>query len=69
VDRREQKKQAAQHEAEMLRQLRSSQGVAETKEDRRRDREREALADSYDGFDMRVRACVDVRQICNRSSC
>lgn len=48
VDRREQKKTAAVHEAELMRRVRESQGITETHEDRQRDRNRQALAESFD---------------------
>eukprot|EP00803_Ostreobium_quekettii_P009736 evm.model.scf_555EXC.5 EVM.evm.TU.scf_555EXC.5 scf_555EXC:31950-37019(+) len=54
IDRREQKKGAAQHEKELLQKLRSAAGLKETKESRKLDREREKAADKYDGFDMKT---------------
>ncbi|KAK9817009.1 hypothetical protein WJX72_008215 [[Myrmecia] bisecta] len=54
IDRREQKKQAAEQEKELLRKLREAQGIAETKEDRKRDRDRDLVADLYDKADMKV---------------
>eukprot|EP00884_Botryococcus_braunii_P016864 jgi/Botrbrau1/3861/Bobra.0183s0086.1 len=54
IDRREQKKQAAEFEKEVMRKMRESQGIAETKEDRKADRERARAADAYDGFDRRI---------------
>lgn len=53
-DRREQKKAAAQLQAEAMRRMRAAAGEGETQETRRQERAREALADVYDGFDMRV---------------
>ncbi|KAK9802687.1 hypothetical protein WJX73_005873 [Symbiochloris irregularis] len=53
MDRREQKKLSAEHKAQLLRKMRESQGVKETREDRARDRERASLADVYETFDMR----------------
>lgn len=54
VDRREQKKTAAVHEAELMRRVRQSQGIVETQEDRQRDRNRQALAESFDQANNRV---------------
>jgi len=56
VDRREQKKQAAAHEADLMRQLRVSQGIAETREDRQRSRNLQAAADAYDHANNKVDA-------------
>lgn len=54
VDRREQKKEAAAHEAELLRKVREKQGVQETQEDRQRDRNRQAFAEGYERANMKV---------------
>ncbi|KAL4421083.1 hypothetical protein ABPG77_001378, partial [Micractinium sp. CCAP 211/92] len=57
IDRREQKKTAAEAEADMLRRKREQTGtpsIRETAEDRARDRQRRDYADKYDGADMRV---------------
>lgn len=54
VDRREQKKQAASHEAELLRKVREAQGIKETREDRQRDRNRQALAEGYERSSMKM---------------
>ncbi|EFN60128.1 hypothetical protein CHLNCDRAFT_56582 [Chlorella variabilis] len=54
IDRREQKKTAAESEAEILRRQRQQAGVRETAEDRERDRVRRDYADKYEGADMRV---------------
>lgn len=55
VDRREQKKTAAAHEAVLMRRVRESHGITETHEDRQRERNRQALADSYDQANNKVR--------------
>ena len=55
VDRREQKKLAAAHEAALMRRVRESQGLTETREDRQRDRNRQALAESFDQANNKVR--------------
>ena len=55
IDRREQKKQLVSLERDSLRRARAAAGIEETTETRRQEREREKLADQYDGFDMRVR--------------
>lgn len=54
IDRREQKKQSAQHEADSMRKIREAAGIVETNEMRRHDKARERLADQYDKADMRV---------------
>ncbi len=54
MDRREQKKQAAAHEADLMRKLRESQGIAETREDRQRSRNLQAAADAYDHANNKV---------------
>eukprot|EP00887_Chlorella_sp_A99_P003990 scaffold11.g3990.t1 len=54
IDRREQKKVAAESEAELLRRMRREAGIEETAEDRQRDKARAAYADKYEGGDMRV---------------
>ncbi|KAI7836834.1 hypothetical protein COHA_009335 [Chlorella ohadii] len=54
IDRREQKKSAAEVEADMQRRKREQDGVRETAEDRARDRRRKDYADKYEGADMRV---------------
>ncbi|KAK9864816.1 hypothetical protein WJX84_003059 [Apatococcus fuscideae] len=51
VDRREQKKSSAAHENELLRKMREAQGLSETHEDRKRDRERGRAAEKYDELD------------------
>lgn len=55
VDRREQKKAAAGHEAELLRKVREAQGVRETQADRQRDRNRQAFAEGYERANMKAR--------------
>ncbi|BDA42638.1 probable elongation factor G, mitochondrial at C-terminar half [Coccomyxa sp. Obi] len=54
VDRREQMKAAAAHQQDVLKKMRQSAGVVETKEDRQRDRDRKLAAETYDDFDKRV---------------
>lgn len=54
IDRREQKKQAAAVERDMLVKLRGAAGIAETTEMRAMARAREERADKYEGFDMNV---------------
>lgn len=55
VDRREQKKVAAQHEKEIRAELRRKAGAGESlEEDDLADKKKAAAADSYDAFDMRV---------------
>ncbi len=57
IDRREQKKRAAEFEADMLRKSRLAMGLAvDTLETRNADMARANMADRYDGVDMRVRA-------------
>lgn len=58
IDRREQKKQLVSLERDSLRRSRAAAGIEETTETRRQEREREKLADQYDGFDMRVRGDI-----------
>lgn len=53
IDRREQKKSAAQREKGLLQKLRSAAGLKETKETRKLDRDRMKAAELYDGFDMK----------------
>lgn len=55
IDRREQKKQAATVERDMLNRLRGAAGIAETAEMRAMARARDERADKYEGFDMNVR--------------
>ncbi|KAL6755306.1 P-loop containing nucleoside triphosphate hydrolase protein [Haematococcus lacustris] len=55
IDRREQKKKAAEFEADMLRKSRSAYGLAtDTLESRAADAARADMADRYEGADMRV---------------
>jgi hypothetical protein len=56
IDRREQKKQLVNLERDSLRRARAAAGIEESTETRRQERERERIADMYDGFDMRVRS-------------
>ena len=58
MDRREQKKSAAAHEAELMRRVRESQGLKETNEDRQRARNRPAAADAFDQANYKVRGMV-----------
>ncbi len=56
IDRREQKKKAAEFEADMLRKARAAMGLAtDTIESQAADRARALAADIYEGADMRVR--------------
>eukprot|EP00775_Hariotina_reticulata_P011586 gene11586-11730_t len=52
IDRREQKKQAATVEADMLKKLRNAAGIVETRDMVAQALEKEARADKYDNFDM-----------------
>jgi ATP-dependent RNA helicase DDX23/PRP28 len=55
IDRREQKKKAAEFEADMLRKSRAAFGLAmDTNESRAADAARASAADRYEGADMRV---------------
>eukprot|EP00878_Enallax_costatus_P032756 GHUV01036022.1.p1 GENE.GHUV01036022.1~~GHUV01036022.1.p1 ORF type:complete len:474 (+),score=130.89 GHUV01036022.1:170-1423(+) len=54
IDRREQKKQAASVERDMLTKLRGAAGIAETAEMRAMARARDERADKYEGFDMNI---------------
>ncbi|KAJ1427107.1 Rossmann-like alpha/beta/alpha sandwich fold [Sesbania bispinosa] len=54
MDRREQKKLAAKNEKEMREQIRKKDGVEEKPEEADAQRRKEAAADLYDTFDMRV---------------
>ncbi|EIE24677.1 P-loop containing nucleoside triphosphate hydrolase protein [Coccomyxa subellipsoidea C-169] len=54
VDRREQMKAAAAHQNDVMKKMRQSAGVSETKEDRQRDKDRKQAAEMYDDFDKRV---------------
>ncbi|KAK8506296.1 hypothetical protein V6N13_100347 [Hibiscus sabdariffa] len=54
VDRREQKKLAAKNEKEMREEIRKKEGVEEKPEEAAAQRLKEAAANSYDTFDMRV---------------
>ncbi|KAK8488760.1 hypothetical protein V6N13_025325 [Hibiscus sabdariffa] len=54
VDRREQKKFAAKNEKEMREEIRKKEGVEEKPEEAAAQRLKEAAANSYDTFDMRV---------------
>ena len=54
IDRREQKKNLVTLERDSLRRGRAAAGIEETTETRRQEREREKIANQYDGFDMRV---------------
>ncbi|KAJ4959990.1 hypothetical protein NE237_019900 [Protea cynaroides] len=54
MDRREQKKLAAKNEKEMRDEIRKKEGVAEKPEEAAAQRQKEAAADLYDTFDMRV---------------
>lgn len=56
IDRREQKKAAATYQGSMMTKLRTAAGIEETSDMRTLQKNREALADRYDGFDMRVSA-------------
>jgi ATP-dependent RNA helicase DDX23/PRP28 len=65
IDRREQKKQAATVEADMLKKLRSAAGIVETRDMVAQAREKEARADKYDNFDMSVSTCSN-KKTCSR---
>ena len=54
IDRREQKQAATAVEKEMMHKLRDAAGITETREMRQHQRDKEKLAEKYDGFDMRV---------------
>ena len=55
IDRREQKKKAAEFEAEMLRKARAAMGLAtDSIEIRAADAARARMADGYEGADMKV---------------
>lgn len=54
IDRREQKKQSAAVEADMMRKLREGAGITETAAMRLEERERRERADKYSAADMRV---------------
>lgn len=54
IDRREQKKLAARHEKETREEIRRKEGVEERPEEAAAQLQREAAADLYDAFDMRV---------------
>ena len=75
MDRREQKKQAAAHEADLMRKLRESQGIAETREDRQRSRNLQAAADAYDHANNKAPTPAShsqsprARQACRECSC
>ena len=58
IDRREQKKQSAAVEADMLRKLRAGAGITETAAMRAEEQERRERADKYGAGDMRVRRLV-----------
>jgi hypothetical protein len=55
IDRREQKKQSAVVEADMMRKLREGAGITETAAMRLEAQERQDRADKYGAGDMRVR--------------
>jgi len=54
IDRREQKKQSAVVEADMLRKLREGAGISETAAMRQEEKDRRERADKYGAGDMRV---------------
>ncbi|KAG1334697.1 DEAD-box ATP-dependent RNA helicase 21-like [Cocos nucifera] len=54
IDRREQKKLAARQEKETLEEIRRKEGIEERPEEAAARRQKEAAADVYDAFDMRV---------------
>jgi ATP-dependent RNA helicase DDX23/PRP28 len=63
IDRREQKKQAAQYEAAAAAKARAASGVGETEADRAMAAARAARADRYEGFDMNVRGWGGVGEL------
>lgn len=58
IDRREQKKQAAAVEADMLRKLREGAGISETAAMRQEEQDRRDRADKYGAGDMKVRVAL-----------
>ena len=70
IDRREQKKRAAEFEAEMLRKSRAAFGLAvDSAQTRAADLSRALAADRYEGADMRVRALSHSQQQICREIC